>query len=93
VFSSLGFYPVNPADGIYWIGTPTFNSATIHISEKNKFNIVAKNLSKKNKYIKTVKLNGKNLNELQIKHDEIINGGLLEFEMTDEAISKNSKLK
>jgi predicted alpha-1,2-mannosidase len=83
VFSSLGFYPVNPADGLYWIGTPTFKSATIHTSATSKFVVVAKNLSKQNIYVKRLKLNGKVLNGLIIKHDDIIQGGVLEFEMTD----------
>ena len=88
VFSSLGFYPVNPADGLYWIGTPTFHSATIHISENRKFQIVAKNLSKDNFYIKSAKLNGKNISSLLISHDDIMNGGVLEFEMTNKPFKK-----
>ena len=88
-FSSLGFYPVNPADGLYWIGTPTFHSATIKLSGNRKFDIVAKNLSKQNIYIKSIKLNGSKLHCLTIKHEDIMQGGILEFEMT----SKPRKLK
>jgi len=36
VFSAMGFYPVNPADGNYYIGSPLFDKSSIKISE-NKF--------------------------------------------------------
>ena len=36
-----------------------------------------------NKYVKEVKLNGKKLDKLFITYNDIMNGGLLEFTMTD----------
>ncbi|MBR6602675.1 MAG: glycoside hydrolase family 92 protein, partial [Clostridia bacterium] len=41
----------------------------------------AENFSKENKYIQTVTLNGKRLNNTTIKHKDIINGGELIFTM------------
>ncbi len=81
VFSSLGFYPMNPASGQYELGSPLFEKATIKISEANDFIISAKNTSSINKYVQSVKLNGKSLQRTYITHDEIMAGGSLEFEM------------
>jgi len=83
ILSSLGFYPVNPCGGIYIIGSPHLSSATINLPHGNKFEMVAKNLSKKNIYIQSAKLNGETLDRIWITHDEIIQGGKLEFTMGD----------
>ncbi len=34
VFSAMGFYPVNPASGVYVIGSPVVDKATIHLDPK-----------------------------------------------------------
>ena len=82
IFSSLGFYPVNPAQGVYMLGAPLFDSATISLPEGKKFTVKAVNISDKNKYVERVFLNGKELDRNFITHQEIINGGTLTFEMT-----------
>ena len=81
VFSSLGFYPVNPADGIYVIGSPMFNKVSINVGKGKYFTVIAKNASKENKYIQSAKLNGKKLDRTYIYHREIMNGGNLIFTM------------
>ena len=53
--------------------TPTQNS--------NYFTVIAKNLSRENKYVKSVKLNGKPLADWKIRHADIMSGGELVFEM------------
>lgn len=81
VFSSLGFYPVTPASNQYIIGTPLFDKATINLESGKQFTVVANNLSDINIYIENVKLNGKLLDRTYLFHNEIIEGGLLEFQM------------
>ena len=81
VLSSLGFYPVNPAQGVYEIGSPLLEKAIIHTGNST-FTILAKNISEENIYIKGIKLNGKPLKRLFITHSEIMKGGVLEFEMS-----------
>ena len=88
VFSALGFYPVNPVDATYAIGVPSFPSATITLPNGRKFNVLAKNLSPKSQYIEKALLNGKELSKVYITHDELMNGGNLEFIMTDKPGSK-----
>ena len=83
VLSSMGFYSVTPGSNDYIIGTPLFDKATINLESGKQFTIVANNLSDTNIYIENAKLNGKNLDVSYIKHEDIINGGTLEFTMTN----------
>ncbi len=81
VFSSIGFYPVNPAEGIYDIGSPMFDKVSIEVENGKKFTVIAKNVSMDNKYIQSAELNGKELNRTYIYHKELMNGGKLVFVM------------
>jgi len=81
VFSALGFYPVCPGKATYDIGAPLFENATIHLENGKHFKVVAHQSSPENMYVQSVRLNGKLLNRWQIKHEEIISGGILEFDM------------
>lgn len=87
IFSSLGFYPVTPGSTDYIIGTPIFPKSTIQLENGKTFTILAHDVSDTNKYIKNVKLNGKNYPYSYLKHEDIIKGGVIEFEMTDTASS------
>lgn len=84
IFSALGFYPVNPASGIYILGTPAFPEATISLENGKKFIVRANNLSDINFYIQSVSLNGKPVVRSYITHDEIMTGGLLVFNLGPE---------
>lgn len=85
VFSALGFYPVNPASGVYVFGSPLVEKATIQLDPKfykgGSFTVVAHNVSRQNGYIKSAKLNGRTLDRPWITHAELVQGGTLEFEM------------
>jgi predicted alpha-1,2-mannosidase len=83
VLSSLGFYPVNPAQSIYAFGYPMFDSATINLENNRKFIIQTKNNSNNNSYIQFIELNGKKINRNYITHKEIMQGGTLVFTMGD----------
>ena len=81
VFSALGFYPVNPADGNYVFGTPLFSEVSINLPNKKTFTVKAINLSNQNIYIQKVLLNGKETDKGFISHKQIQEGGTLEFQM------------
>ncbi len=83
VMSAMGFYPVTPASGYFVIGVPHFEKMTVNFENGKKFTIIAKNLSHENRYIESVKLNGKPLNRSYLYYDEVVNGGKIEFQMTD----------
>lgn len=80
ILSSLGFYQVEPASGRYWFGSPIFDRAELKVPG-GTFTISTVNNSKDNKYIRSVKLNGKPYDKSYIMHSDIINGGELEFTM------------
>lgn len=83
VFSAMGFYPVNPCGGEYVIGAPQLKEVVIDLPSRKQFTIKAINLSKTNKYIKSIMLNGEVLKGGILRHSDIMNGGLLEFTMED----------
>jgi len=83
--SAMGLYQICPGNPVYQITAPVFDEVTIHPDRKiypgKTFTIKAVNLSAKNIYIQSAKLNGKELNRSWISHDEITNGGELVFQM------------
>ncbi len=81
ILSAMGFYPVNPANGIYCIGSPQLAKAVIHNVNGKDFTIIANNTNSKNIYIQSAKLNGKQYDKSYITHKDIMNGGTLEFTM------------
>ena len=81
IFSSMGFYPVNPANGIYCFGSPQLKEATIHLASGKQFKITAANAGGKNIYIQKIMLNSKPWKKNFIRHSDIVAGGLLEFVM------------
>lgn len=79
IFSSLGFYPVCPGSNQYVIGSPGIKQAEVFMENGKTFTIMVKNYSPQNKYIQSVKLNGKKYQKTYITHKDIINGSTLEF--------------
>ena len=84
IFSAMGFYPVNPISGEYVLGAPQIEKISLSLPEGKTFTVEAKGLSKTNKYVKSVELNGKPVTGLTISHKDVMNGGNLVFTMTDQ---------
>lgn len=93
VLSALGFYQVNPSVPVYAIGTPIFSEAKIHLENGKIFTIKrnADTLSASDtsadrvsafRFIKSAKLNGKGYRKSFFTHQDLRNGGTLEFEMS-----------
>ncbi|WP_293740361.1 GH92 family glycosyl hydrolase [uncultured Parabacteroides sp.] len=82
VMSALGFYQVAPGIPVYTLGRPMVDKALIHV-KGGIFEILVKNNSAANKYVKEVKLNGKILDTPFISHNDIVKGGKLEFVMSN----------
>ena len=85
LFSAMGFYPFNPCGGEYVIGAPLVPAAQVKVGgegEQRTFRVLAKGLSKENKYVKSVTLNGKPITDWKLHHADIMNGGELVFEMS-----------
>ena len=82
VLSALGFYQVCPGIPVYAIGRPMVDEAKLQVAG-GTFQIIAKNNSPENKYVKAVKLNGKALDSPFFTHADLAKGGTLEIEMTN----------
>lgn len=85
ILSAIGLHPVSPVDGIYIIGSPLFQKATVRLDPKyhhgKTFSVIAANNSSQNIYIQSAKWNGQPLNRAWLRYDEIAAGGRLELEM------------
>lgn len=83
IFSSLGFYPVNPCGGEYVLGAPQLPEMTIHLGNGNTFKVTAEGLTEGKRHVAAVILNGKVLNGCTIRHEDIMKGGNLRFKMCE----------
>ena len=81
IFSAMGFYPVNPGQPIYALGSPLFNRATIHLENGKSFTVEADKKSSSDIYVQSVTLNGRALDRPWITHTEIMDGGILHFRL------------
>jgi predicted alpha-1,2-mannosidase len=81
VYTAMGFYPVNPANGAYVFGTPLVNDATIALKGNKKFSIKVIDNSAANKYIQKVVINGKPYTKSYLLHQTIMNGGTMQIYM------------
>jgi len=85
VFSMLGFYPTCPAADSYQLGVPVFDEAIINLNKDyfpgDKF-IIKKNIENVGSTkIRNIILNEILVNDFQLKHEDLINGGNLLFEI------------
>lgn len=81
VFSAMGFYPVNPANGRYIFGSPLLEQVQLDVGNGKTFTVEAKNMSPSNIYVQSVRLNGQEYRRNYITHDDIMNGSILTFVM------------
>ena len=81
VFSALGFYPVCPGSGQYVLGTPYFKHVDVHLENGKDVTISAPDNSDSNRYIQSLKLNGRSIERNYLTHEELTDGAALEFEM------------
>ena len=82
IFSGIGFFP-NAGQDFYYLNAPLYKKTELRLENGKMLTIVANNLSDNNIYIKSCKLNGKPWSSSIIYHNQIANGGTLEFELTD----------
>ncbi|MFZ4400269.1 MAG: GH92 family glycosyl hydrolase, partial [Bacteroidales bacterium] len=88
VMSAMGIYSVCPGTDVYAIGTPMFKKITLKLENGKSFIIKANDLSEKNFYIKTAKLNGKDYMKSFLTQNDIMNGGEIVFEMNNKPSDK-----
>ena len=83
ILSTLGFYPVNPADGTFVFGSPQVKKATINVSNDQRLTIKAKHFSSENIFQEDPSFNNEILNRNFIRYPELMQGGTLKFHMTN----------
>ena len=84
VFSAMGFYPVDPVSGRYEIGSPLYPEVRMRLPNGKTFTVRANGVSRENCYIKSMTFNGAPYDKTYITHEQILSGGVLEFEMSEE---------
>lgn len=82
IFSAMGFYPVCPGIDQYVLGAPYLPQIKLTLPNGKTFEIKAPGVSDSKRYVQSVKLNGKPYSKLYITHNDILNGGILEFVMS-----------
>lgn len=81
VLSAMGFYPVNPALGIYVLGSPAFDRITLRTHGGKRFTVIAENNSEENIYIQSAELDGRPYPYSYIRHADLLRGGTLRLKM------------
>jgi len=81
ILSSLGFYQVNPSNGMFVFGSPLFDKVSIALPGNKTFTVLADNNSDKNIYIQKVELNGQPYTKSYILYKDIMAGGSIKFYM------------
>ena len=87
IFSAMGFYPVCPGSGEYILGAPYLPYMKINLENGRTLKIKAPKVSDRNRYVRSVSLNGTRLQPgedgvLKLTIGQILEGGTLEFEMS-----------
>lgn len=83
ILSSSGFYPVAPGKAVYDLGSPIFKEVKFNLENGKSFVVRSQNNSPKNVHVRSATLNGKPLDASYIRHEDIMRGGILDFEMSD----------
>lgn len=84
VLSALGFYSVCPGTDQYVIGSPAFSKITINLENGKQFVIKANGNSSENVYIQNATLNGNIYTHNFLRHEDIMNGGIFELNMSNQ---------
>ncbi len=84
MFSMMGFYPNCPGDPTYILTAPVFDRVTITLQpgyyKRGSLVIEAPGATGSKAYVKSVTLGGKKVDGSVIRHDDLVNGGVLRFE-------------
>ena len=81
IFSAMGFYPVAPGTDQYVLGAPYLPSMKVTLENGKVVEIKAPKVSDKNRYVQSVRINGKPYSKLYITHSQLTEGCVIEFEM------------
>ena len=81
IFSALGFYPVCPGTDQYVLGAPYLPYMNVTLENGKHIVVKAPKVSDKNRYVQSVKVNGKPYSKLYLTHKMLTDGCTIEFAM------------
>ncbi|TJZ60440.1 glycoside hydrolase family 92 protein [Sphingobacterium olei] len=84
VMTAIGLHQPLVGEPIYYLNVPFFSKVTLANNGKPLV-IKVLNFSDRNRYIKSVKLNGKDLGRVWMKHEELAAGGELVIEASNQS--------
>ncbi len=93
VLSSLGIYQVCPGTAEFSIGSPIFDNVIVNLENRNQLTITNKNNSTENKFIGSASHNGSLLKSPSISYEQLMKGGDLSLNMTNEPAITDSFFK
>lgn len=82
IFSAMGFYPVCPGTDQYVLGAPYMPYIRFVLPNGNILEIKAPKVSDDNRYVKSFIMNGQKYDKSYITHEDLLRGGVWEFDMT-----------
>ena len=83
IFTAMGFYPVCPGSDQYVLGAPYLPYVRLSLPNGNVLEIKAPKVSDRNRYVKKVRWNGQTYDKLYVCHKDLMQGGILEFDMSN----------
>lgn len=81
VAAALGLFPVTAGSSQFQIGSPFFDSTTIHYADGTDFTVKADGVSASDYYVQSATLDGKQFDNTWLDYSQIIAGGTLHFTM------------
>jgi predicted alpha-1,2-mannosidase len=82
VFSAMGFYTVCPSADEYVLGSPLFRKMMLHLENGKTVVINAPGNETENRYIESMKINGSAYTKNYVKHETLLNGAVIDFDMS-----------
>ncbi|MFE4698361.1 glycoside hydrolase domain-containing protein [Streptomyces sp. NPDC056738] len=81
VGAALGLFPVTAGSSQFQIGSPFFDSTTIHYANGARFTVKADGVSPDAYYVQSATLNGARFGNTWLDYSQIVSGGTLDFTM------------
>ncbi len=88
IFSALGFYPVAPGSDQYVLGAPYLPYMKVTLENGRTIEVKAPKVSDKNRYIRSVRINGQPYSKLYVTHSQLTEGSVIEFDMASKPNKK-----
>lgn len=88
LFSVMGFYPVCPGTDQYVLGAPYLPYIKMQLPNGKTLEIKAPGVSDKNCYVHSLKINGKPYDKRYITHNDLMEGGVMEYKMSSSPAKK-----